>query len=662
MKKISISILISAILFLFLLPEIFCKDFYTLTELGLKYMPSVSENIILTGGQKDTVVIGLFNYEDHLLDIAILKRSQNVIEIYKNCGNGKLTISNILIQPKTVRKIEGQYKKTLDEGPGFGTDLKLFYEDGTEGILTNFKINQRESRTAKVPQWDPLNDPRVFLYGISFIEQWRSERSGQPQYNVAVEDLDNDGKNEVAYTFFPINDSIVQWKPSRLVIFECVSQDQYRIDWDTILLNGGFNMFNAVTDFNKDGNKEFFGWGYDIWNRLGCGVWEYNDSGSYRFKGGELLGIYGNVFDIELVDSMYYQGSYRPVLWRTASQYSGSGSRVHAAKYLYMASGYNGFGFIQLLSTEAHEYVYSMSASDIDGDGKTEIVLGYQQWGSNNFKYLDSTGQPLNMGYAVKGFQFPNEPIAAGYSINKDFDNDGVEEVVLCGPAWGTGSIGIVKHTGQPGENNFVVVWWDSVGIVAGPNMGIDSGFIDGQYSILYPCVRSQGPVYFLNINIFTRNGIHSFYKSCLQIIDSGSLVNARLYDIDKDNKMNIISAGGFSGPPFKFGAIDLEQVGVIGIGPIINEIPIVYELQQNYPNPFNPVTNIKFHVSSPGRMKIIIYDITGREVRTLINEKLHPGTYKAEWNASAYSSGVYFYSLIIDGKRMDTKKMILIK
>ena len=102
-------------------------------------------------------------------------------------------------------------------------------------------------------------------------------------------------------------------------------------------------------------------------------------------------------------------------------------------------------------------------------------------------------------------------------------------------------------------------------------------------------------------------------------------------------------------------------------------EIPQSFSLSQNYPNPFNPVTKIKFAIPlsrgvSEGRgvlAKLIIYDILGREVTTLVNEQLNPGTYEVEWSAtgggSNYPSGVYFYKLITEGYS-ETRKMVLIK
>jgi hypothetical protein len=86
------------------------------------------------------------------------------------------------------------------------------------------------------------------------------------------------------------------------------------------------------------------------------------------------------------------------------------------------------------------------------------------------------------------------------------------------------------------------------------------------------------------------------------------------------------------------------------------------YKLFQNYPNPFNPSTNIKYQITNSKYIAIIIYDINGKEIMTLINKKQNAGTYEIEFTASNLTSGVYFYTLFVDGNRVDTKKAILIK
>jgi len=104
----------------------------------------------------------------------------------------------------------------------------------------------------------------------------------------------------------------------------------------------------------------------------------------------------------------------------------------------------------------------------------------------------------------------------------------------------------------------------------------------------------------------------------------------------------------------------------VFGIQQIGTNIPEKYFLYQNYPNPFNPVTKITFALppSPQGEglgVRVIVYDILGKEVITLVSEQLNAGTYSVDWNASEYSSGVYFYKLQTDNFSV-TKKMLMIK
>jgi photosystem II stability/assembly factor-like uncharacterized protein len=93
----------------------------------------------------------------------------------------------------------------------------------------------------------------------------------------------------------------------------------------------------------------------------------------------------------------------------------------------------------------------------------------------------------------------------------------------------------------------------------------------------------------------------------------------------------------------------------------ISTKIPSKYLLEQNYPNPFNPTTNIKFDIPKSSLVKISIYNALGKEVATLVNEKLNSGSYNVDWNALGYPSGVYFYKLITK-EFVDTKKMVLLK
>ena len=98
-----------------------------------------------------------------------------------------------------------------------------------------------------------------------------------------------------------------------------------------------------------------------------------------------------------------------------------------------------------------------------------------------------------------------------------------------------------------------------------------------------------------------------------------------------------------------------------IGVNQISSTVPENFILHQNYPNPFNPKTNIRFDLHKSSYTKLIVYDILGKEITTLVNEKLSAGSYQVDWNGSGYPSGVYFYKLITE-EFTNTRKMVLLK
>ena len=113
---------------------------------------------------------------------------------------------------------------------------------------------------------------------------------------------------------------------------------------------------------------------------------------------------------------------------------------------------------------------------------------------------------------------------------------------------------------------------------------------------------------------------------------------------------------------------ITISESGTInGISQINSEIPVDFILYQNYPNPFNPSTNLEFGIPESGFVSLKIYDMLGKEVKTLVNEILAPGKYRYKFDASGLSSGVYFYTLIsynpnVAGNYSFTKRMLVLK
>ncbi len=131
-------------------------------------------------------------------------------------------------------------------------------------------------------------------------------------------------------------------------------------------------------------------------------------------------------------------------------------------------------------------------------------------------------------------------------------------------------------------------------------------------------------------------------------------------YHIDFINKYNGWAYGETSGVHTKLGGNDSTIFTSINNN-LSTEITD-YQLFQNYPNPFNATSNIKYKISKSSYVRIEIMNILGMSIQTLVNKKQNPGNYEINFNGENLGSGIYFYSMIIDGKIADTKRMIMIK
>lgn len=121
---------------------------------------------------------------------------------------------------------------------------------------------------------------------------------------------------------------------------------------------------------------------------------------------------------------------------------------------------------------------------------------------------------------------------------------------------------------------------------------------------------------------------------------------------------------------PFGRDPVDSLQVlfnnWLTSVNNISGEIPQSYFLYQNFPNPFNPVTVIRYSIPSDVRgqaseVKLMVYDVLGNLVSTLVNENQKAGTYEVSWDAAGFPSGIYYYK-IQSGNFTETKRMALIK
>jgi len=151
-----------------------------------------------------------------------------------------------------------------------------------------------------------------------------------------------------------------------------------------------------------------------------------------------------------------------------------------------------------------------------------------------------------------------------------------------------------------------------------------------------------------------TSDGVHPFGK--INMFTQDSLFIFQPLQVFANFKLTI----------YKYGVHLVDSLTewpltVTSVQKVNNVVPSSFALQQNYPNPFNPTTRIAYTLARASSVTLTVYDILGREVTTLVNEKQEPGTHSISWNASNVPSGVYFYTLR-SGIEHDVKKLVILR
>ena len=186
---------------------------------------------------------------------------------------------------------------------------------------------------------------------------------------------------------------------------------------------------------------------------------------------------------------------------------------------------------------------------------------------------------------------------------------------------------------------------WQNMSGKYSPVAKFVSFYQDPNTSIIYARMN-EGLFYSDNNNIYWKFIPGS---EILSVYYSGNIRN-----ISTDNENNFIYAGSASGI--------YKTDFITGIDDQKTDLsPEEFYLSQNYPNPFNPITAIKYSVPKTSNISLVVYDVLGREVTTLVNEEKQLGVYEVEFDAFSMVSGVYLYRIQADDF-VQIKKMILLK
>jgi hypothetical protein len=210
---------------------------------------------------------------------------------------------------------------------------------------------------------------------------------------------------------------------------------------------------------------------------------------------------------------------------------------------------------------------------------------------------------------------------------------------------------------------NDSLIYFDSLGYLFYKEFnGIEIGGTTSPWSAYYP--DGYGGILVANIDEalrFNSNGQKVWPEKVFFLKDSE---NAYSENYISDNNGGLIIVYWST-----LGGIYAQHTGrngnlgiVTTINNQINNFPSEYFISQNYPNPFNPSTSFQISISQKALVKVKVYDILGRQVQILVNTTLEMGIHEIQWNASFVSSGIYFYILEVNGKRISTHKMSLTK
>nr|MBP9096086.1 T9SS type A sorting domain-containing protein [Ignavibacteria bacterium] len=420
------------------------------------------------------------------------------------------------------------------------------------------------------------------------------------------------------------------------------------------------------------GNEEV----YTISGRTGRKIWEFGDSVS--FSEGDV--------NVVKVEKDYNNDGVLDVLMDA----NGTGASPPGRKTIYILNGLTGAVLLSVSMPQTFSYdLVSTNAGFAVGMGESGgpySIRGYDNAGSQIWSYVPSA-VVWGMTSIPSQDQDTIRDIACfiGFTSTISVIN-GVTGVPIYNTGFGTSISGIVKyHTGGwpggIGAQDFFIFNGAKQIVNVNPrdgvpawNNGLDASYVMG-VDIIGPVGGTPGIPGYVGIACGTLN--NNFY---ILRADNGTILfqysfgNGNTdFAVEKVGRLDNINrlesfgwgsrgyetvAGSRDGRIKCFSGGEISQVGISNSG---NGIPGKYSLEQNYPNPFNPQTKIKFALPKDEFVKISIFDVSGRVVANIVNEKLTAGSYEADFNGGNFASGTYFYK-IEAGNFVETKKMILVK
>ncbi len=172
---------------------------------------------------------------------------------------------------------------------------------------------------------------------------------------------------------------------------------------------------------------------------------------------------------------------------------------------------------------------------------------------------------------------------------------------------------------------------------------------------------------------VFTTSSSQTF--DLLSAKPTDKVAQSKFFEVDSNKVLNEYNLFAFTSPVFRIYDSVFQVAGISAAVSAVNNTSVSvakgFSLDQNYPNPFNPSTTIHFNVGKRAKVSVVLFDITGKQVTTLVNDSKEAGSYNVRWNGTSgngisVASGTYFCRMLAtadDGsKTVETKRMALVK
>jgi hypothetical protein len=581
------------------------------------------------------IQVGNFN-QDGYPDVA--RFSGNKLEIFLFMGHGYMSQSQ---QSRSFT--QGIESLRLDDNIWDGMDnLIITLADNSESVFYPGRcfpdINHQSGMT---PDYEP---PRR-VNEADFEIVWESEPRPWGMDRCAVGDLDSDGVNELVTWYKESGTSY----PAYILIYKSVGNNEFELFMEesvyTEEVTAAYVTSMLITDLDQNGQKEL------IYTYNKVYVWEFSTPGEYTIWSSNVN--FGRVVtDVKTCD--LDQDSITELAFVTSTY-----GQQPPCEYLVMEfnnkSTWMGYKYIFTSVTVFwQDWIdYRLAVGDFDNDGVTDIVSGnfasvinYQPVDIQYFRYDTTQTYNVSQEWLHTGI-----PLSCSTPVIADLDNDGENELFAGGLHPNGGSAYVWEGT-EPGSG--YVAWLDTVNSPKGPTES-SYGIIDYNPSVISTYIIPGPPNDSqLLLWVYSEGVYHNAWQS--DIIDSATYRNPLIFDIDSDNKKNILIAGGTDRS-----VTDWEQTAAGVIPKTDLTIPCSFELLENYPNPFNSMTTFNFALPEVTDVRLSVYDIGGRLVSALIDRHYSGGYYEADFDGSGLASGVYLYHFDA-GDHQIIGKMVMVK